>query len=66
MFDQILPRQIDNTYRGHKAALWVFGVIVFMKTAMSLEFHLQRPLRSDFGRRHPARQLHARRARRRS
>jgi hypothetical protein len=36
MFDKILPRQIDNAYRGHKAALWVFGVVVFMKTAMSL------------------------------
>lgn len=31
-----LPRQIDNTYNGHKVALWLFGLLVFMRTAMSV------------------------------
>ena len=36
MFNQILPRQVDNTYRGYKLALWLFGLVLFMKIAMSL------------------------------
>ncbi len=36
MFNQLLPRRIDNTYRGYKLALWLFGLVVFMKVAMSL------------------------------
>jgi hypothetical protein len=36
MFSQLLPRTIDNTYRGHKLALWLLGLLVFMKVAMSL------------------------------
>lgn len=36
MFNQLLPRQIDNTYRGHKLALWLFGLLVLLKTAMNL------------------------------
>jgi hypothetical protein len=31
MFEKLLPRTIDNTYRGYKAALWLFGVVVLMK-----------------------------------
>jgi hypothetical protein len=33
MFNQLLPQRIDNTYHGHKLALWVFGVVVFVKIA---------------------------------
>jgi hypothetical protein len=36
MFDQVLPRQVDNSYRGHRLALWLFGVLVFMKTSIGL------------------------------
>jgi hypothetical protein len=36
MFDQILPRRVDNSYRGHRLALWLFGVLVFMKTSIGL------------------------------
>lgn len=36
MIDQLLPQRIDNTYRGYKLALWLFGLLIFMKTAMSL------------------------------
>lgn len=36
MFNQLLPQRIDNTYRGHKLALWLFGLLVLMKTAMGV------------------------------
>ena len=36
MFDQLLPQRIDHTYRGYKPALWLFGLLLFMKIAMSL------------------------------
>lgn len=36
MFSQLLPRTIGNTYRGHKVALWLVGLLVFMKLAISL------------------------------
>lgn len=35
-FNPLFPRVIDNTYRGHKLALWLFGALLFMKTGMSL------------------------------
>jgi hypothetical protein len=35
MFDKLLPASIDNTYRGHKAALWLFGVVVGVRTLQS-------------------------------
>jgi len=31
MLSRIFPQQIDNNYRGHKLALWLFGLVVFMK-----------------------------------
>ena len=36
MWNQLLPRNVDNTYHGYKLALWLFGLVVFMKVAMSL------------------------------
>jgi hypothetical protein len=36
MFNHILPRQVDNTYQGHKLALWLFGLLVLMKAGISL------------------------------
>ncbi len=36
MIERILPRQVDNSYRGHKLALWLFGALVFMKTSIGL------------------------------
>jgi hypothetical protein len=36
VFNQLLPRQIDNTYRGYRLALWLFAVLVLVKVAMSL------------------------------
>jgi len=36
MLNEILPRQVDNTYRGYKLALWLFGLLVLMKAGISL------------------------------
>lgn len=36
MLDQLLPRQIDNTYRGHRLALWLFAVVVFVRASQGL------------------------------
>ncbi|HSK43111.1 MAG TPA: hypothetical protein VLA83_04400 [Candidatus Binatia bacterium] len=36
MFNQLFPQRIDNTYPGHKLALWLFGLIVLIKTAMGV------------------------------
>src|SRR5262245_4215616 len=34
MLKRIFPRQIDNTYRGYRVALWLFVPIVFVKMVM--------------------------------
>jgi hypothetical protein len=34
--DRLLPQRVDNTYRGYKLALWLFGAVVLIKLAMSL------------------------------
>jgi len=36
MLDQILPQRIDNAYRGHPAAIWLFLTVVIAKTAIAL------------------------------
>ena len=36
MFEQILPRRVDNTYRGQTLALWLFGLLVLMKSSIGL------------------------------
>jgi hypothetical protein len=36
MLDRILPRSLDNTYRGQKLALWLFGLLVLMKSVIGL------------------------------
>jgi len=36
MFDRLLPRNIDNSYRGRRLALWLFALVVFMKTSIGL------------------------------
>jgi hypothetical protein len=33
---QILPREIDTTYRGHRLALWLFGIVLAVKTGIAL------------------------------
>jgi len=36
MFKQLFPQCIDNAYRGHKLALWLFGVVALVKLFQSL------------------------------
>jgi len=36
MLDPLLPPRFDNTYRGHRLALWLLGFLVFSKLAMGL------------------------------
>jgi glucan phosphoethanolaminetransferase (alkaline phosphatase superfamily) len=40
MFDRIVPRQIDNIYRGHRAGLWIFGLVLLMRLAMGANIML--------------------------
>jgi len=35
MLKQLFPERIDNTYRGHKAALWFFGAVLLLRLTMS-------------------------------
>ena len=36
MLSRVFPRYFDNTYRGHRVALWLFGAVLLMKTAIAL------------------------------
>ena len=36
MLQRLLPQRIDNTFRGHRLALWLFGVLVLMKGGIGL------------------------------
>ena len=36
MINQLLPLRIDNAYRGYKLALWLFALVVSVKTFQGL------------------------------
>ena len=36
MFNKLLPPIIDNTYRGYKVALWIFGLVVGVMIVQSV------------------------------
>src|SRR5215831_6370998 len=36
MLNRIFPPRFDNNYRGHKLALWLFGLLLLMKLGISL------------------------------
>jgi hypothetical protein len=36
MFERVLPTTIDNTYRGHKLGLWIFGLIAVMRLVIGI------------------------------
>ncbi len=36
MSSPLFPRRADSEYRGRKAALWIFGLVVFVKLAMGV------------------------------
>ena len=33
--NRLLPHPIDNTFRGHRLALWIFGLVVVLKFAIA-------------------------------
>jgi len=36
MLNLLLPQRFDNAHHGHKLALWLFGLVVFMKTSIGM------------------------------
>jgi hypothetical protein len=36
MIASMLPETADNSYRGYRLALWIFGLVVAMKTGIAL------------------------------
>jgi len=36
MLDKLLPQPIDNTYRGYRVALWLFGLVVGVRIIQSV------------------------------
>jgi hypothetical protein len=36
MLDRLLPKRIDNAYRGHKLALWLLAALVLVKGGIGL------------------------------
>ena len=36
MFDLLLPKSLDNAYRGQTLALWIFGLFVLMKSVIGV------------------------------
>jgi hypothetical protein len=36
MLNKLLPQPIDNTYRGYKVALWLFGLVVAVMIAQGV------------------------------
>ena len=36
MFELLLPKSFDNAYRGHKLALWLFGLFALMKCTIGV------------------------------
>ena len=51
--DRLLPQRVDNTYRGYKLALWLFGRGRVYEARHEPELHLQRLHGGEFRRRDP-------------
>ena len=37
MLSRIFPKQIDNNYRGHRLAIWLFALVVLLKATQGVE-----------------------------
>lgn len=37
MLSRLFPRQIDNAYRGHKLAIWLLALVVFLKAIQGVQ-----------------------------
>jgi len=42
MLNQLLPPRLDNTYRGRKLALWLFGLVVLIRSIQSVMIIINR------------------------
>jgi len=36
MLEKILPRSLDNNYRGYRFALWIFGLVLAVRALQSI------------------------------
>jgi hypothetical protein len=36
MLDQLLPRRVDNSYRGYRLALWIFAALLLLRSVISV------------------------------
>ena len=36
MLDRLFPRHVDNRFEGHRAALWLMGLLIALKLVVSL------------------------------
>ena len=36
MLNRLFPKQVDNRFEGHRAALWLLGLVIALKLAMSV------------------------------
>ena len=36
MFSRLFPQRIDNDYRGYTIALWLFGIVVLLRTVIGV------------------------------
>jgi hypothetical protein len=36
MLDRLFPRQADNSFEGHRAALWLFGILLALRFVVSV------------------------------
>lgn len=36
MLDRLFPKQVDNSFDGHRSALWLLGLFIALKLVMSL------------------------------
>jgi hypothetical protein len=36
MYNRVLPTKIDNTFQGHRLALWLFGAVLLVKAVQSV------------------------------
>jgi hypothetical protein len=36
MIERLLPQHLDNHYQGRKVALWIFGLVVLLRTVQSV------------------------------
>ncbi len=47
MFDRLLPRNIDNSYRGRRLALWLFALVALMVLGLALSLWNREDSRSE-------------------